>query len=179
VIEKLAAHARVIAKKVTSVLLPHLEKETLTVDVMIPGHEPRKTTALFERTRKLLIEREGGRCYISGLTAEEIGHPLEAHHHPVERCFATMIDWRRFEEDARAGFWGARIQAFDWDSFDGEKDPYQFVDDMTVNGLLLGKPWHTGKDEGIHDLPFPVWLAQKYGKEGYKFSDVEIIHHEG
>ena len=24
----------------------------------------------------------------------------------------------------------------------------------------------------------PVWLAQRYGKEGYQFSAIEIIHHE-
>jgi len=30
----------------------HTEKETLSVAVNIPSHEERKTTALFERTRK-------------------------------------------------------------------------------------------------------------------------------
>lgn len=177
-IRTIAKHVRAAAAKVASVLLPHVEKETLTVDVIIPGHAPRVTTPLFERTRKVLIAREGGRCFITGMTAEEIGHPLEAHHHPIERCFATIIDWKRFERDARAGYWGESIRQFDWDSFDGSKDPYQFVDDMTVNGLLLGKPWHTGKDEGIHTVPFPVFIAQKYALEGYKFSDIETIHHE-
>jgi len=28
-----------------------------------------------------------------------------------------------------------------------------------------------------HALPFPVWIAQKYGKEGYQFSDDYVIHH--
>jgi hypothetical protein len=27
-------------------------------------------------------------------------------------------------------------------------------------------------------MPHPVWIAQRYGKEGYQFSSVEIIHHE-
>jgi predicted restriction endonuclease len=54
----------------------------------------------------------------------------------------------------------------------------QFVDDMTVNGMLLCKAHHIGKDEGMHALPFPIWVAQKYGKEGYQFSAVEIIHHQ-
>jgi hypothetical protein len=30
----------------------------------------------------------------------------------------------------------------------------------------------------VHALPEPVWLAQRYGKEGYQFSSIEIIHHE-
>jgi hypothetical protein len=48
---------------------------------------------------------------------------------------------------------------------------------MTLNGMLLCKEHHTGKETGIHYLPYPLWIAQKYGKEGYKFNDVEVIHH--
>ena len=148
----------------------HEEKETLAVDVNLPGHEARVTTALFTRTRKLLIEREGGRCFVCGRTAAEAG-PLEAHHHPIERSFAEMIDWSE----------GSLIRCdfpdFDWASFD-PADPYSFVDNMLHNGLLLCKAHHIGKDEGIHAMPFPIWLAQRYGKEGYQFSSIEIIHHD-
>jgi hypothetical protein len=162
----------------TDVTQVHEEKETLTVDVLLPGHEPRKTTALFTRTRKQLIEREGGRCFVSGMTADELGAPLEAHHHPIERCFATIIDWKAFEADCKKGIWGPHAQAFDWDSFDGQQDPYKFVDDMTVNGVLLGKQFHTVKDSGIHMVPYPIWIAQKYAIEGYQFSPTEVIHHD-
>lgn len=41
----------------------HEEKETLSVDVNIPGHEERTETSLFRRTREQLIAREGGRCF--------------------------------------------------------------------------------------------------------------------
>ncbi len=153
----------------------HEEKETMTVDVNIPGHEARTTTAVFRHSKKLLEMREGGRCFVCGATAEESGHPLEAHHHPIERSLANMIDWVRFRKDCEAGLWGPHAQQFNWTLFD-PANPYIFVDDMTVNGELLCKAHHTGKDEGKHDLPFPLWIAQKYGKEGYKFSDVEIIH---
>jgi hypothetical protein len=155
----------------------HEEKETLAVDVNIPGHEARTTTARFTHTKKLLLERDGGRCYVCGATAESSGHPLEAHHHPIERSLANMIDWDRFRAECEAGMWGKHAQGFDWSSFD-PSDPYTFVDDMTVNGLLLCKAHHTGKDEGIHDMPYPLWIAQKYGQDGYEFSEVEVIHHE-
>jgi hypothetical protein len=148
----------------------HAEKATLEVSVNIPGHDPRTATPLFRRSRLHLLAREGGRCWVCGCTAEQSGHPIEAHHYPIERCFAGMIDWSS----------GARIRKdfphFAWGSFD-ESDPILFVDDMNVNGRLLCKAHHTGKDEGVHALPEPVWLAQRYGKEGYRFSDVEIIHH--
>ncbi|BDC37775.1 hypothetical protein [Paraburkholderia terrae] len=152
----------------------HKEKETLSVEVNIPGHAPRTTTALFTRTRKTLLEREGARCFICNATAKQSGHPLEAHHHPIERSLAEMIDWDRFKQDALSGYWGPHIQAFDWDNF---TEWTQFVDDMTVNGMLLCKAHHIGKDEGIHAMPLPIWIAQKYAKEGYQFSDIEVIHH--
>ena len=155
----------------TNVTEVHEEKETLSVDVNIPGHDPRTTTALFEHSRKHLIERDGGKCWICGCTAHETGHPIEAHHFPIERSFAEMVDWS-VNSQIRKDY-----PCFGWGSFD-EADPYSFVDDMNVNGRLLCKAHHIGKDEGVHALPEPVWLAQRYGKEGYKFSDIEIIHHE-
>ncbi|WP_338755021.1 hypothetical protein [Ralstonia sp. RRA.1] len=81
----------------------HEEKETLAVDVLLPGHEARVTTALFTHTKKQLIEREGGRCFICNATAEESGHPLEAHHHPIERSLANLINWERVAAQAKAG----------------------------------------------------------------------------
>jgi hypothetical protein len=155
----------------------HEEKLTLTVDINVPGHDERTATPLFVRSRKLLIKREGGRCWICGRTADEAG-PLEAHHYPIERCLANMIGWKLFRLQCESGMWGEHAKAFDWSTFDPD-DPYTFVDNMEVNGLLLCKAHHTGKDEGIHDLPHPLWVAQKIGKEGYKFSDVEVIHHAG
>ena len=154
----------------------HEEKETLSVDVEIPGHALRVTTPLFERTKKILIERVGGRCFICNGTAAEIGSPLQAHHYPVERSLATAWDWPRFIADCKSGRWGVYCQAFHWEGFDPISDPYQFVDDMSVNGLLLCEHHHIGKDEGIHDLPHPLWIWQKYAPEGYQVSDVEVIH---
>lgn len=181
-----------------SVTESHIEKENLQVAVIIPAHDPRVTTPLFRKTREQLIERDKV-CFISGQTEEEAGS-LEAHHSPVERSFANMIDWKLVERDALAGELGFNqaqrdaARLFDWNGFfDGAtvetlpgkkrttlipKDPYLFVDNMMVNGVLLAKSFHIGKDEGIHALPFPIFVAQRYGKEGYQFSSVEIIHHE-
>jgi hypothetical protein len=185
----------------------HVERETLTLDVNIPGHEARTTTALFTRSKKQLIAREGGRCWISGATAEQSGHPLEAHHFPVERSMANLIDWQRFATDCKAGQWGPHARSFDWEgffegathervvvpAFAGDahepahdsytvtmlkpRDPYLFVDDMTVNGMLLSKQHHTGKNDGIHDVPFPLWVAKRYAIEGYKYSSTLTVHH--
>lgn len=157
----------------------HEEKETLVVDVNLPGHDPRTTTALFTRTKKLLEQRVSGRCFICGRTSEEAG-PHEAHHFPVERSLATGWNWQRFAEDCKLGLWGAGAQAFDWDAFLNASpfDPYRFVDDMTVNGMLLCKEDHTGKDAGIHYIPLPLWLWRKYAPEGYEIRPGEHIKHD-
>jgi hypothetical protein len=173
----------------------HEQKDTLAIDVIEPGHDPRGgASPLFKRTRLALLEREHGRCWLSGMTAEESGHPLEAHHHPVERCFTERWDWPRFAADCKAGEWGVHAQAFDWDGFfagsttiiandTGKpyvkvRDPYLFVDNMLVNGRLLAKQFHTTPNEGIHNLDGPRFLAEKYLAEGFKFSSIEVIHHE-
>lgn len=155
----------------------HIERETLKVDVDIPEHGARVTTELFRKTRQALIAREGGRCWICGRTEAEAGAPLEAHHHPIERCFAEEIDWRLVEIDCRAGLWGAYAAAFDWSKFDPTRWEV-FVDDMTVNGLLLCRDHHTASDDGIHTIPGPIWLAQRYAKEGVQFNSREVVHHE-
>lgn len=155
----------------STVTTVHEEKNTFKVDVNIPGHDPRVTTALFTHSKRLLMQRDGSTCHVCRGTAESTGHPLEAHHYPIERSFAEMIDWSE-DSQIRKDF-----PKFGWGSFD-QADPYKFVDDMTINGLLLCKAHHTGTDEGIHDLPHPIWIAQRYGRDGYQFSAIEIIHHE-
>ncbi|NKI68975.1 hypothetical protein GN109_06045 [Collimonas pratensis] len=176
----------------------HEEKNTFTVDVNLPGHAARgSATPLFERSRKHLLERDGGRCWICNCTAEQTGHPIEAHHYPIERSFAEMIDWgpaSQIRKDFPSFGWGTFSIGETWKDVPAWKDedgtlhpaskeyvpadPYLFVDDMNVNGRLLCKAHHIGKDEGVHGLPEPVWLAQRYGKEGYQFSSIEIIHHD-
>ncbi len=161
-----------------SVEQQHAERETLSVEVNIPGHDPRVTTELFRTSKAALIKRDGGRCYICGRTAEESGHPLESHHYPVERSLAMAWDWPRFIRDAKLGSWGPHAQAFDWGSFDPKTDPYQFVDDQTVNGMLLCKEDHTGKDSGIHMLPWPLWIWRKYVPEGYEIRPGKDMKHD-
>ena len=166
-----------MARNMSNVEQVHEEKETLVVDVLLPGHEARVTTSLFKRSKKALEEREGGRCFICGRTSDEAG-PLESHHHPIERSLTNLVDWALFQKDCEAGLWGPHAQAFDWASFDPANDPYKFVDDQTVNGLLLCADHHRGKNEGVHYTVYPFFIIQRYAKEGTQFTPTEVIHHE-
>lgn len=149
----------------------HEEKETLSVEVEIPEHADRgAATPLFIRTKKILMERVGGRCWICNRTEEEVGAPLEAHHFGIERSFATdQIDWEIVKKD---------FPNFDWESFDPADDPYKFVDDMGAQGMLLCPQHHRGKDAGIHYLPWPLFVMQRRLKAGVKFSPFEVVIHD-
>jgi hypothetical protein len=157
----------------------HELRETLSVDVVTPEHADRVTTPLFKHTKKALFEKaepaitiprdEPGRCWICGRTEDELGAPLEAHHFGVERSFAEgKIRWDRVKAD---------YPHWDWSKFD-PSNPYSFVDDMEAQGVLLCKEHHTGKDAGIHSMPFSLWIMQRYLEDGEQFSPTEVIHHD-
>lgn len=161
-----------------SVEKPHEQKETLTVDVLLPGHDPRVTTALFLKTKRLLmkvggllgftVKRPAGRCWICQRTEDECG-PLEAHHFGVERAYIQAnLRWDLIQED---------FPLFDWKNFDPAK-PADFVDNMAAQGILLCKEHHTGKDSGIHTLPFSIWIMQRYLAAGEEFNPNEVIQHD-
>lgn len=163
----------------TDVTQNHEEKETLVVDVILPGHEARVTTSVFTHTRnqRLAAEKEP-RCWICSRTEQESGHPLELHHFPIERSLATGVDFKLVQADCEAGLWGEAAKSFDWADFWAKNDVYLFVDNMLVNGLILCKDHHTGADEGIHYLPHPLWVVQRYLTEGYQYTAKEKICHE-
>lgn len=157
---------------------PYLLRDTNKVEVFIPPHRPRVTTNLFRRTKQKLmayasimqwnIFREKGRCWICGKTEAELGQPLEAHHFGVERAFIdSPMRWEKVRQD---------FPMFNWEDFDPMK-PEDFVDDMLAHGVLLCKEHHTGEGTGIHSLPFPLWVMQRYLPEGTHFSPTEVIDH--
>lgn len=155
----------------------HELKDTLVVDVLVPGHDPRTETSLFRHTKAQLLAREGHRCWICGRTPEETGKPAQVHHRPVERSLATGIDFKLVQRDCEAGMYGPEAKAFDWAAFWSHGDVYAFVDNALANGRVLCFDHHIAKGTGIHNLPEPLHLAQRYMKAGYQFTPSEIICH--
>ena len=160
----------------------HEEKEALEVDCNLPGHEARTTTAIFERTRKEMAAKTGNVCQVTGEPPAE-GGDIQWHHFIVERCLATAVDPRRLHKwiklvrsiyTAADEWFEARLAA--GKSYDDcWTDPYEFTDDMTVNGLGLCQRVHTGKGEGIHYFPLPLWLMWAIGKIGFVFVGKDAV----
>lgn len=144
----------------------HELKRSIVEDVYVMDHAHRVTTALFERTRKALIDA-GGRCWICN-KAHSHDDPLELHHAVIERCFMGEVDYGP----------SSRLRAdypqFAWDTFD-PAHPETFVDDARANGLLLCRLHHTGP-LGIHSKSFPEFEAQRYLKEGTPIQAGYIAH---
>lgn len=161
----------------------HVDKSTLTISINVPEHAQRTASATFERTRPLLIKREGDRCFICGRTSVEVGIGHEAHHCYLEWCLADAIDWAIVQDICKLGEWGFTdaqrqvAKAFDWTGFD-PADPAQierFTDDMTIQGVLLCKEHHTGSGTGIHMMDHPRWIGQKIVKPGYVLINNDVM----
>jgi hypothetical protein len=84
----------------TDVTQIHEEKNTFQVDVNIPGHDSRVSTPLFVKSRKHLIERDGGRCWACNCTAGETGHPIEAQRYGKEGYQFSAIEIIHHDEVA-------------------------------------------------------------------------------
>lgn len=145
----------------------HEDKDTLSVAVNIPGHDPRVETPEYRRGRAEELLRDPT-CVVCGSSED-----LETHHCFVERCMTNMVD-----KDQLVGM-------LQWLNKSTEKaiealktmSVEEFVD-SSANLMTLCHPHHLGKNEGIHTMDFPRWSAQWYGKEGYVYSYVETIHHK-
>ena len=90
--------------------------------VQYPDHEPRKPTAIYNKTHKAL---KGSPCFICGVR----GIGIETHHFYCEKAAQNAIDWEVFGEFAKTCYniqTGENIGNFDWAEV--AKNPDIFVD---------------------------------------------------
>lgn len=138
--------------------------------VNYPDHEKRKETSLYRKTRKELCENRNLPCFICGKTKTKDGISLQIHHFYCEKAAQNAIDWVAFGEFANLCY---NIQTgenlgdkFDWKEV--EKDPNLFVDSI-YNMVVLCQEHHISGKKGIHHVPFPEWILQKFGKDHFQF----------
>ena len=132
--------------------------------VHYPKHEERKASAIYTKTHKSLKHMP---CFICGKTNQKDGIHVETHHFFVEKAMENAIDWEKFGDFAQTchhfqtgEFIG---DLFDWKAV--AKNPDLFVDSPS-NMIVLCKEHHTSRI-GIHHVPFPEWITQKFAKDGF------------
>jgi hypothetical protein len=103
------------------------------------AHEKREETPLFKKTKKDM-HNDGVKCWIDNGRCEGT---VEIHHNIIEWSAATEIDW----EIVR--------QIYPW-----------FKDvDQREQMLGLCAKHHRHKGYGIHLVPYPIWVLQKFMNE--------------
>jgi len=146
------------------------KKVTNHYTVVYPPHERRKDSALYHRTHNDLCLKKRLPCFICGKQGAP-GQPMETHHFYVEKVAQSGIDWPQFAEFAKRTY---NIQTglcladniTDWSMV--EQCPDIFVD-SPQNMIVLCKEHHISGHKGIHHVPFPDWILQKWAANGHQF----------
>jgi hypothetical protein len=137
--------------------------------VNYPLHDKRKKSKTYVATRIELIDRLDIGCFICGKCKSEYNSiELETHHFYIEKVATNAIDWKKFGEFSKNCYniqTGENINKFNWEEV--EKNPDIFVDSK-YNMIVLCKMHHRQK-KGIHSIPYPDWILQKFAKGGFEF----------
>jgi hypothetical protein len=151
-------------------LLYHTRKMSNHYTVNYPNHEKRVDSAIYKKTHHELCHVRDLPCFICGKTHHKNGISLETHHFYCEKAAENAIDWHAFGIFAQTCYniqTGERIgDKFDWTEV--AKNPDIFVD-SPYNMIVLCKEHHISGNKGIHHVPFPNWILQKYPLHDFQF----------
>jgi hypothetical protein len=148
----------------------HQRKMSNHYTVNYPSHEPRKNSSIYNKTHNLLINIRDTPCFICNKTKSNDNVILETHHFYCEKAAQNAIDWNKFEEFAKKCY---NIQTGEniWKNLDWSKvknNPDIFVD-SEYNMIVLCQEHHRSGNKGIHHVPFPDWILQKYPLHNFNF----------
>ena len=133
--------------------------------IRYPTHDTRTISAVFRKTRNLLIKTNGIKCFIC-----QNSETLEVHHFYCEKYATNAIDWDKFALFAATTYniqTGTRLDHdINWELV--KINPDLFVDSIN-NMVVLCKSHHTSGKFGIHHVPFPDWILQRFAKSEFKF----------
>ena len=130
----------------------HEVKETLTVDIFYPDHPPRVESQTFRKTKHHLINIMDTPCWVCGTKEKR-----EVHHFNAEWADSDAVDWDKMR---------LLHPDFPWSTFEHPED---FID-SEYNMMVLCEAHHRGKDEGIHMLPYPIWIIQRECLHDFEFA---------
>ena len=131
----------------------HTESETIRLAIAYPAHEPRETDshyAAFNACRRRLKSLGALVCWIGNADCDS-ARPVELHHDKVEFSLAEDVDPARFSEA-----YGLHLESED-----------EFLSFVESEGNLLPLcVFHHRSHGGIHFIPYPLWVVQRYLKDG-------------
>lgn len=121
--------------------------------VITPSHAKRKESKEFRASKKRLKQDGHYKCWACGGT-----NKLQVHHYGGEWSLESDIDMNLLKEFLA-----------EWDVYGYSRLmrnlPLETVDDVR-NMMVLCQKHHTGKEHGIHEITFPIWITQRIEKAG-------------
>lgn len=138
----------------------HVVQHIMHEDVFYPPHAPRTESDEYKAIHHKLVVEDDAPCLICGIRNSQLGDPsinvhgvqeMETHHFWVEWALTGAVD----VEKLRSAL-GLDIP-----------DLASWVDHDPNNLMVLCDRHHRHKEAGIHEVSFPVWVAQKFVRDDY------------
>lgn len=129
----------------------HTQTLNLRIVVSVPAHEPREDDphyAVFNATRRRLEKLGALKCWIGNADCQGA---IELHHDKAEFSLINDVDPAKFAEA-----YGLHLTSDD--------DFLAYVEGE--GNLLCLCVFHHRSVGGIHSIPYPLWVVQKYLKQG-------------
>lgn len=149
------------------VSVPHLVRHLIHENVMYPPHPPRTETPEYKEAHKRLVYDEDRPCFICNVRNSTLGDAqqnlcgateMETHHLYVEWALIDATSVEKLND-----YFGKDFDEAAWK---------RALDSDELNLLVLCDVHHRHKEAGIHELTYPIWIAQKFLKPDYHlFSD--------
>lgn len=135
------------------IIKEHISTKNLVETIVIPEHPERKETTEFSKSKKRLREDGHYKCWICGCEEN-----LQVHHFFVPHSLQNTCNFTELNKIC-----------CEWDIYGYGRvmsnTPIKSVDDIR-NMMVLCREHHTGGKSdgvanGIHNITFPTWIAQK------------------
>ncbi len=150
----------------------HLDKRTLTEEVLVADHPPRKASAEFERNRVLLLVQNGKRCWICDQPGQP-GAPLEVHHLHEWSLWPSLDPAKVLQTLHCFDPYGYTEKLGDApiDSPDDIRNLLVLCASCEIEGKAIAGGHHRGVDAGVHAVTWPIWLAQRAVRAGVSVTE--------
>lgn len=141
--------------------MSHEVKRTIVEEVEYPDHADRTTSEEFAKNRREMVENDDTPCWICGSRKNR-----EVHHF-FEWSLFPAIDPTKMK---------IVLKMLDPYGYSKADDSDITSPDDKRNLLVLCEDHHRGRNNGVHALTFPIWLAQKCVKDGIDITpEVQVI----
>lgn len=138
----------------------HQLRHLMHEDVFYPAHAPRTESPEYAAVHHRLTIVEDRPCFICDIRHSQLGDPsvnthgvqeMETHHMTIEWALANAVDAEKLST-----YLGHPVP-----------DLGNWVDHDPENLLVLCDRHHRHVEVGIHELSYPIWLAQKFVRDDY------------